>query len=75
MLNAEMGVDRGIPSRSRKILALPVRNMPAISLNVSFGQSKIDDKYFVTCFVESHAEIIRFDIPMEEVTIVDVLDS
>ena len=70
-----MGVDGGIPSSSRQILTLPVGNMPAISLDVSFGQSKINDKYFVAGFVESNAEVIRFDIPMEEVAIVDILNS
>jgi hypothetical protein len=48
--------------------------MFAVSLDVAFGKSKIEDENLVSCFIESNAEVIGFDIPMDEMTVVNVFD-
>lgn len=48
--------------------------MFSISLNVSFSQSKIKNEYFVRGLIESHTKVIRLDISVDEVTIVDVFN-
>jgi len=45
----------------------------SISLDVSFGQSEVDDEHFVTGLVDSHTEVVRFDVSVEEMSVVDVL--
>ncbi len=70
-----MCVDRGIPGSSSQILPFSVRNMLSISLDVSFGQSEIDEEDLVTGFIESHTEVIWFYVSMYEVSVVDVFDS
>ena len=57
-----MGVDGSVSCSSSEVLTFSVRNVFAISLNVTFGKSKVDEEYFVRSFVESHAEVVRFDI-------------
>ena len=49
--------------------------MFSISLNVAFCKSKINDENFVTRFIESNAKVIRLDIPVNEVPIMNVLNS
>jgi hypothetical protein len=46
----------------------------SISLDVSLGQSKIKDKNFIGSFVKSNAEIVRLDVPVNEVPIMHILD-
>jgi len=47
----------------------------AISLDVSFCQSEVQNKNLVGSLVESDTKIIGLDVSVNEVTIVDVLDS
>jgi hypothetical protein len=58
-----MGVDGSVLRSSSEALAFSVGNMFAV-MNVAFGESKVDEEYFVRSFVESHAEVVRFDISM-----------
>lgn len=74
LFNSQVSIDRGISSSSGQIFSLPVRNMLPIPHDVSLSQSKIKNKYFVGSFVQPNAEIIRFDIPVDEVPVMDVLD-
>jgi hypothetical protein len=46
-----------------------------IPLDVSLGQSEVQDENFVTCFIQSDAEVIWFDISVNEMSVMDVLDS
>ena len=68
-----MGVDGGIAGSSSQVFPLPVGNMLAVSLNVALGQSEVDQEYFMGGFIESHTKIFRFDVPVNEVPVVDVL--
>ena len=49
--------------------------MFSIFLNVPFCQSEIDKKYFVVCFVKSYAEVIRFDISVKKMAVMNILDA
>lgn len=49
--------------------------MLAISLNVSLSKSEIKDENLVACFVQSNTEVIGFNIPVNEVSVMNVLNS
>jgi len=49
--------------------------MFAVSLDVSFGESKVENENFIRSFVETDTEVVRFDVSVNEVTVVDVFDS
>ena len=70
-----MSVDRSITSCSSQILTLSVGNVFAISLDITLGQSKINEENFVTGFVKSNAEVIWLDVPVDKVPVVNILNS
>jgi hypothetical protein len=70
-----MSVYGGIPGCSSQVFTLLVRNVLPVSLDVPFGQPKVNQKYFVSSFVESHTEIVRLNVSMDEVPVVDILNS
>jgi hypothetical protein len=47
----------------------------AISLNVPLGQAKIQDEDLVAGLVQADTEVIGLDISVNEVSVMDVLDS
>lgn len=49
--------------------------MLPISLNVAFSQTKIKNKYFVGSFIESNTKVIRFDVTVNKVAVVDVFNT
>ena len=69
-----MSVDRGITGSSSEVLSFSVGNVFSVSLDVSLGQSKVDEKNFMGSLIESDAEVVRFDVPVEEVSVVDILN-
>lgn len=48
--------------------------MFSISLDVPFGQSEVNEENLMWGFIDAHAKVVRFDISMEKVPIVNVLD-
>ena len=70
-----MGINGGITSSSSQIFTLSVRNMLSVSLNVSLGQSEVQNENLVGSFVQSDAEVIGFYVSMDEMSVVDVLNS
>ena len=70
-----MSIYRSIPGSSSQVLSLSVRNMLSISLDVSFGKSKIDEEDFVTGFVETDTEVIRFDVSVNKMSVMHILNS
>ena len=75
LFDPQVGIDRGVPSGPCEILPFSVRDVLPISLNVSLCQSEVNKEYFVSCFIESSAEVIRFDVPMDKMPVVDILNS
>ncbi len=70
-----MSIDGGVPGGSCQVLSLSVRNVLPISLDVSLGKSEVEDEDLVAGLVQTDAEVIGLDIPVDEVPVVDVLDS
>lgn len=70
-----MSVDRSIPCSTCQVLSFSVRNVFSISLDVSLCQAEVQDKYLVTGFVQTNTKVIRLDISVNEVSVVNVFDS
>lgn len=70
-----MCIDRGISSSTGKIFAFFVGDMLAIFLKVALGKTKINQKYFIGSFVMPNTKIIWFDVTMDEMTVMNVLNS
>ena len=70
-----MGVDGCIPGSSCQIFPLSVRNMFSVSLDVSFGKTEIKKEDFMSGFIETHTEVIWLNITMDEMSVMNVLDS
>jgi len=49
--------------------------MLSISLNVSFGKPEVQNKNFVACLVQSNTEVVWLDVTVDEMTVVNVLNS
>ena len=49
--------------------------MLAVSLDVAFGKSEIEEEDFVGGFVIAYTKIIRLYIAMNKISVVDVLNS
>jgi len=50
-----------------------VLSRPVVS--VLLGQSEVDEEQLVTVTADSHEEVVWFNVPVDEVFIVDILDS
>ena len=70
-----MRVDRGIPGGAGKIFTLAVLDVFSVSLDVPLGESEIEDEDLVGGLVEANAKVIGFDVSVDEVAVVDVLDA
>jgi hypothetical protein len=70
-----MGVNGSITCSSSQIFTLPVRDVLSITLDVSLSQSEVENENFIGSFVEADAEVIGFDVSVDEMPVVDVLDS
>jgi hypothetical protein len=70
-----MGVDRGISSCSCQIFSLAIWDVFAVSLNISFGKAEVNEKYFMGGFIETDAKVVRFDVSMNKMPIVNILYS
>jgi hypothetical protein len=69
-----VGVDGGVAGRPRQVLPLSVGDVLPVSLNVPLGQSEVDEKHFMGSFVEPHTKVVGFDVSVDEVPIVNILD-
>lgn len=49
--------------------------MFAISLNIPFSKSKIKDENLIGGFIESNAKVVRFDISVNEMSVMNILNS
>ena len=70
-----MGIDGSIPGRSSQVLTLSVGNVLAVPLDVPLGQAEVQDENLVGSFVQPDAEVVRLDVSVNEVSVVDVLDT
>lgn len=78
LLSSEMRVDAHIACRARQRLSLPVRNMLLrLGVSVLLGHPKVDDMDHVGRFCGRAAdeEVVRLDVSVNEILLVDGLDS
>jgi hypothetical protein len=76
LLNAQMGVDRGVAGSTGEILVLSVWNME-VGLRVTefLCQTKINDVDLVAPLSDAHQKVVGFDVTMDEVARVDIFDA
>lgn len=71
-----MSVDRSVPSRSSQVLVLSVRDMQvSLGITVLLCETKVDDVDLVSSFSNSHQKVVGFDVAVNEVARVNVLDA
>jgi hypothetical protein len=75
LFDTQVSIDRGVSGGSGQVLSFSVRNVFSISLDVPFGKAEIENEDLVAGFVESDAEVVGLDVPVDEVAVVDVLNS
>ena len=74
LFDTQVSVDRSVPGSTSQVLAFSVRNVLAVSLDVSLGKSEVKNENFVAGLVQADAEVIRLDVPVNKVPVVDVLN-
>lgn len=70
-----MSVNGSVASSSGEVFAFPVGDVFAVPLNIPFGESEVEEEDFVGSFIIPYAKIIGFDISMDEVSVVHVLNA
>lgn len=76
LLNTQMSVDGRVAGGAGQILIFPVRNVKVgLGISVLLGETEIDHVDLVAALPNSHQEVVRLDIAVNEVTGVDVLDT
>lgn len=75
LTDADVCVDAGIARSSGQVLVLAVRDVqlcPRVA--VSFRESEVDDVHQIPPLSQSHQEVVRFYVPVDEVPGMDELD-
>lgn len=76
LFDTQVSVNGSVTCSTRQILVLPIRNVK-VSLRVSefLRQTKVNDVDLVPALADSHEEVIRFDVAVNEVTGVNIFDT
>ena len=69
-----MGVYGSVSCSACKVLSLPIWDMITVLHYIPLSKSKVDEEDLMRGLVESNAEVIWFDIPVDIFSAVDVLD-
>lgn len=76
LTDAQVGVDGGVAGRAGQVLVFPVGDvLVGAGVPVLLGQPEVDDVHQVALLPQSHEEVVGFDVPVDEVLGVDVLDA
>lgn len=71
-----MSVDRGISGGAGKVLVLSVRDVEvSLGVTVLLGETEVDDIDLVASLADTHQEVVRLDVTVDERLGVDVLDT
>lgn len=71
-----MGVDGRVTSGTSQVLVLSVRNVEvSLGITVLLGQTEIDHVDLVATLADTHEEVVRLDVTVDEGLGVDVLDA
>ena len=74
LLDAQMGVDRGVARGAGEVLVFFLLDVDAI-FTVALGQAEVDYVDLVPALADAHEEVIWLYIAMQEVALVHVLDA
>lgn len=76
LTDAQMSVDGSVASSAREVFILPVGDVLVRSgVTVLLGQAEVNDVHQVALFAETHQEVVRLHISVDEVLGVDVFNS
>jgi hypothetical protein len=76
LTDTQVSVDGSITSSTGQILVLPIRDMEVgLWVTVLLGQTEINDIDLVTTLANSHEEVVRLDVTVDEGLGVDVLNA
>lgn len=76
LTDAQVGVDRGIAGSAGQVLVFPVGDMLVCAgIAVLLGQAEVNDVDQVALLPQSHEEVVRLHVPVDEILGVDVLDA
>jgi hypothetical protein len=71
-----MIIHTGVAGSAPILIVYPIWHMNAVFwIPVFTGKPKVDDVYHISKLANSHQEIIRLDIAMDERFMVDVFDA
>lgn len=71
-----MGVDGGVAGSASQVLVFPVGDvLVGAGVPVLLGQAEVNDVHQVALFPQPHEEVVRLDVPVDEVLGVDVLNA
>lgn len=74
--DTKMSVDGGVTSSTRQVLVLTVWDVEvSLWVSVLLGQTEINDIDLVTTLTNTHEEVVRLDITMDEGFGVNVFDA
>ena len=71
-----MGIDGGVAGSASQVLVFPVGDvLVGAGVPVLLGQAKVNDVHQVALLPQPHEEVVRLDVPVDEVLGVDVLNA
>ena len=71
-----MGVDGGVTSGTSQVLVLSVRDVEVgLGVPVLLGETEIDNVDLVATLADAHEEVVRLDITVDEVLLVNGLHA
>jgi hypothetical protein len=75
LLNTKMGIDTSVTSGTSEVLVLSIGDVEMrLRVTVFLREAEIDDVYLITALSNTHQEVVRFDVTMDKVARVDILD-
>lgn len=75
LTDTDVSIDAGITGRSRQVLILAVRDVQLGSrIAIPFGETKVNYVHQISPLSQTHQEVVRFDVPVDEVARVDEFD-
>jgi len=76
LLNAQVGVDGGVPGGAGQIFILSVHNvLPGAVVAELLGEAEVDEKHLVAVSTDAHQEVVGLDVAVDEVFVVHELDA
>jgi hypothetical protein len=76
LTNAQMGIDGSVTSGTGQVLVLAIRDVQVrLGVSVLLGESKINDVDLVASLANAHQEIVGFNVSMDEIARMNVLDA